>query len=60
MAMGIVTFRGLAFGVACLAQLANGLGGVFRTSLTLKNIKEQVGTSNIPISSDLLADHPCR
>ncbi|GAB1311468.1 hypothetical protein MFIFM68171_01678 [Madurella fahalii] len=53
--MVIVSFRGLAVGAACLAQLVNGLEGAFRTSLTLKDFKEHVAQQEAQESRALVA-----
>jgi hypothetical protein len=47
MMMGTVSLRGIALGALCLGQLVAGLNGEFRTSLTLRDFKEQVSNHTL-------------
>ena len=40
--MGMASLRELLVGAACLIQVAAGLNGGFRASLSLRDFKEQV------------------
>lgn len=47
---GMATLRGLAYGAICLAQLVAGFKtGDFRTSLSLRDFKEQVSDNPLKI-----------
>ncbi|KAL2136153.1 hypothetical protein VTI74DRAFT_5206 [Chaetomium olivicolor] len=56
--------RGLAVGVACLVQLVAGFNGRFRTSLTLRDFKEQLARRELEESAlatrDLEELYPAR